>query len=96
MRGPSQRPSQKPMLSPISAPTITTSARMTPSATEPTAVAATSTTVSPGTMRPTSTLVSSMMATPARMVRNTGSTLCTASSNHVRTSFTVQAYGAAL
>ena len=63
---------------------------------EPTAVAETSTTVSPGTTSPTSTLVSSMMATPAMTVRSTGSTLCTASSNHVSTSFTASAYGAAV
>ena len=63
----------------------------TPSRGDATAVPAMMTIVSPGTNSPTSTLVSSMIATPARIVRSTGSTLCTASSSHVRNSFTARA-----
>ena len=80
------------MLSPMSAPEITAAISAKYSPTPSTAVEATSTMVSPGTTRPISTEVSSMMPSPARSVRATGSTACTVSRTQSRSSFTIRAY----
>ena len=85
--GPKNRPSKKPKDSPIRAPTTTEMTMKMNCRTVVTPVLATKTTVSPGTIKPTKTLVSSMIANPAKRMRNTGGTLSTKSRMLVRNSF---------